>query len=332
MRRFAPMIFTLLFIALFGWHTTVFAQNVKKVEDADISAQVTPETPGASTQVTVTLQSYVTDLDRAYMSWQKNGKQQIYGYGKKQLSFTSGALGETTTITVSIKTVTGEIVNKRIVVNPAEVELLWEGADSYTPPFYRGRALPGPEGLVRVVALPQIHQGDSILDSSDYIFTWKRQDQILESASGFGKNAFVFQKDYLNPNETIDVLAQNNSTGSLARATLSVQAFQPQILFYEKNPLLGIQFQNALADGFKVQFSDKTIVAIPYFISPKNPTAQELSYEWSINGASIPVPATKNVLTIRRGTQSGTALIKLHITNIRKLFLDVSTQIQASLQ
>lgn len=328
-----PIALSIIFtLVLFGSFNFVHAQSIRTVEDSDIVVKLNPEVPGAQERVTITLESYVTDLNRAHISWQKNGKQDLLGYGKKQFSFTTGSIGETIIITVNIATESGEILNKRIVVNPAEIDLLWEGADSYTPPFYRGRALPSKEGLVRVVAMPQIKQGGALLDAGNYVFTWKRQDKTIQSGSGFGKNTFVFQKDYLNPSESIEVTAQNNQTGSRSQARLSLAAFQPKIMFYEKNPLLGVQFQTALANDFKVQASDKTVVAIPYFISSTNPVSGDLLYEWSINGSRIPQPGVKNVLTIRRGQQSGVALIKLQITSLNKLFLDASTQIRASLQ
>jgi hypothetical protein len=330
MRRFAPSIFLAFFILFFGISQMVFAQSA--VEEGDITSTVIPEIPGPLQRTTITLQSYITDLNRAFISWQINGKQDLSGYGKKQLSFTTGNTGETTTITYSIRPVSGELIQNRIVVNPAEINLLWEGADSYTPPFYRGRALPGPEGLVRVVALPQIKSGNSLLKADDYIFTWKRQDSIVQGSSGFGKNSFVFQKDYLNPNETIGVTGQNNATGSKANAEIVISGYIPKILFYEKNSLLGVRSQETLKDGFSVAGNDKTIIAIPYFVSPQNATASELTYEWKINGESTPTPSPKNILTLRSGTQKGTAVLNLHISSLKKLFLDVAGRLSINLQ
>jgi hypothetical protein len=332
MRRIAPIIFCSIFLfALLSVPIYTSAQIQNVVED-DIGISVVPEVPGAFEQVTITLESYVTDLNRAYMSWQKNGKQDIYGYGKKQLSFTTGNVGESTIITVSIRTVTGEVIDHRIVVNPAEINLLWEGADAYTPPFYRGRALPTTEGLVRVVALPQIRQGGALLNAENYVFTWKRQDQVIQRSSGFNKNVFVFQKDYLNPNELIEVTAESNDTGSRARAQLAVQAFKPKILFYEKNPLTGVRFQESLKNGFSVGSSDKTVVAIPYFISPKNPLSQELTYAWKVNGEETPTSSLRNTLTIRKGTRPGTATLEVTITSLKKLFLEEKARLNINLQ
>jgi hypothetical protein len=308
------------------------AQNTGTLEESDIILTVSPEIPGAQQRVTISLESYVTDLNRAHISWQKDGKQDLLGYGKKQFSFTTGNIGQSTVVTVNIRVESGEIINRRVVVNPAEINLLWEGADSYTPPFYRGRALPGPEGTVRIIAIPQIQQNKTLLSPEDYTFTWKKQDRIIQASSGYGKNAFTFTKDYLNPSEMIEVIGQNNKTGARATGKISVQAFKPKILFYEKNSLLGIRQQQALQNGYTVGDSDKTIIALPYFISPQNNMSKELVYEWKINDRFVPTPAIKNILTLRKGTQKGVAAIEVTITSLKKLFLEEKARLSISLE
>jgi len=45
-------------------------------------------------------------------------------------------------------------IDKEIVIEPAQLDILWESTDSYVPPFYEGKALPSIESTIKVVALP----------------------------------------------------------------------------------------------------------------------------------------------------------------------------------
>lgn len=332
MRSITLIVYSLFVLGLIFLPVSVSAQLANKVTDEDIILKITPEIPGAFERVTVTLDSYITDLDRAYISWQKDGKQDLIGYGKKQLSFTTGNIGESITITANIQVTSGEAIVRRVVVNPAEIGLLWEGANTYVPPFYRGRALPTSESAVRIVAIPQIRQGGKLLAADNYVFTWKRNGTVIQNASGFGKNEFVFQQDYLNPQETVEVIGQSNVTGSVAQSKLAVKTFSPQILFYEKNPLTGIRFQEAIRSGFTITGGEKTLIAIPYFISPKNIFSSELKYEWKINGLTVQTPDTKNVITVRSGAKKGVASVDLLITSLSKLFLETRSVVQLMLE
>ena len=44
--------------------------------------------------------------------------------------------------------------------------LLWQANDSYVPPFYKGKALPGADTKIKIVAMPEIRSG-SLLDTLD---------------------------------------------------------------------------------------------------------------------------------------------------------------------
>ncbi len=298
----------------------------------DIDLTLNPEIPGAFTNTTLSLNSYVTNMDRAYITWDVDGKRILAGYGKKQFSVKTGEVGSSMSIAIKVITSGGEVINKSVKISPSEAELLWEGADSYTPPFYKGRALPSPEGIVRVVAMPQIYGGDTLLDANDYIFKWKKEDKVMQEGSGYGKNAFLYRNSYLNPNgEKIEVTSQNNKTGAIGKNKVTIPVFVPKILFYEKNGLEGIRFQETLKDGFKIKSNDVTIVALPYFTSPKNPVDRDLSYEWKINNLIIPTPAEKNTLTIRKGQQSGVSTIGVAIKSFSKLFLEANASLSVDL-
>lgn len=317
---------------------SVYAQSVQDIQDIsrvgndDVDVIVTPEVPGAFEDVTMKVQSYLTDVNRAFIIWKKDGKTLLSGTGKIDFSFTTNDVGRETVIDVEMLLIGGESVKKHFSFNPAEVNLVWEGADSYTPPFYRGRALPTSEGVMRVLAIPQMKIGSNITSTSNYVFTWKRNDKVIQRGSGYEKNAFLFRQDYLNDEEHIEVTSQDNTSGAIAKGDVIMKTYTPKIVFYERDPIYGIDWAHALEGEFDVASAEKTIIAIPYFFSPADPLANDFSYTWSINGKEIDTPAIKNMLTLKSSGQQGVSNITLKIENALKLFLDATGSITVNLK
>ncbi len=313
----------------------LFAQSfgsLNQLTSQDVEVIITPEVPGAFTEVSMKVQSYITDVNRAVIIWKKNGETELSGTGQLRYSFTTGDIGEKITISLEMLLISGESFQKQFIFNPAEVNLIWEGADGYTPPFYRGRVLPTSEGVVRVYAIPQLNTGTSLANANNYVYKWKRNDKVIEGSSGFGKNSFLFRQDYMNTQEKVEVIGQENGTGATVNGELNISIFQPKILFYERDPLYGINWAKELGRSFEVTSSEKTLIAIPYFFSPRNPLDPSLNYTWDINGGEVPTPVTKNVLTLKRGEQTGVANIELTIENIEKLFLDATKSLSVNLK
>ena len=99
-----------------------------------LEVKTIPETPGPSEMVRVSIESYLTDLNKATISWSLNGKVVDRGVGRKSFSFQNGPSGKTTRLTIPITTNAGEYITKEFSGNPVGLTILWE-ADTYTPPF-----------------------------------------------------------------------------------------------------------------------------------------------------------------------------------------------------
>ncbi len=326
----------LLFVIQGGFPTYTNAQTTPEeaalINTDDIGMKVTPEIPGAFQNVEIELESYLTNINRAFITWKKNGVVVIAKYGQRKFNFSTGDVGEVITIDIEMILTSGEFIKKKLIVNPSEINLVWEGVNVYTPPFYRGRALPTSEGFFRVFAIPQIKNIAQLTSVDNYVFTWKRNDKVLQNASGHNKNGLLLEQDYLNPVEKIEVVGQNNATGAVAHGNIDVTVFQPKILLYDRDPIYGIDWSHELGSSFNVSISDKTILAAPYFFSPKNPLSDLLKYTWSINDDTINTPVIKNMLTIKSGQNKGVANVKLKIEAPTKLFLDAQRNIIINLK
>ncbi len=299
-----------------------------QVRDADIVLSVTPVYPSPNQNVSATLSSHVTDLDKANISWSTNDQQTSVGIGKKSFNFKTGSLGLPTTLSVTIDTIDGQSISKTLTITPTDVDLIFEGYDSYTPPFYKGKALAPSQGTFEVVAMPNLTNENGKVDPSNLSYIWTLDGNTQPDASGWGKNYFIFQNSYLDKENTVEVKVSDISGGANASGSITLTTTTPKILFYENDPLLGVKWDEALTDGFKIDSSGKTITAEPYFFSPKDISSSDLTFDWSLNGDAIQTPNPKNVLSVKpEQGQSGSAIINLAINNVNTLFQSLSKQI-----
>jgi len=75
-----------------------------------------------------------------------------------------GSLGEKKTVTIKVVSRRGGYLEEKITFQPALVDLMWE-ANTYTPPFYKGKALTSSKSSITVTAIPQLKTSDKkILD------------------------------------------------------------------------------------------------------------------------------------------------------------------------
>lgn len=324
---FFSIVFTL---CLFG-QTRLHAQVI---EASDIVFETTPEIPRPGEPVTIQITSYSVNINTYFMEWSESNEIKLSGYGQKEFQFLAGTIGETKTITLTIKNKEGgnTVYTKKFVSKPSGVDVLWQTVDTYTPPFYRGKALPSTESIVKIIALPNFQTTKKTIAPKDAVYTWKRNFQTIGGASGYGKNIFSFKKSYLQDEDTIQVTASEPIEGSVATQNLLIKTYQPKIMFYKKDPLFGINFSQGISTDTTLYQNDTTLVAIPYFLSPKNILDTDLTYTWSLNGSDIGTPAIKNQIVLRGTDATGTAKLNLSIESLDKLFLSVKKTLTLNLQ
>jgi|JI8StandDraft_1071087.scaffolds.fasta_scaffold12697_3 hypothetical protein len=292
---------------------TTYTQN-------SISVSIAPEFPESGKEVTVTLTSYSTDLNRAQFSWSVDGTIVKTGIGEKEITLVAPASGQTKTVFVTATLVSGTVVEKSIPITPQDVDLLVESLDGYTPPFYKGRSLPVREGLIKVSAVPHL---SNVSDTKDAVYNWTQNTKPLTDFSGYGKRYLVYKNAFLNSTDTISVVASSRTGSSTGKKQKTINLYQPKVLLYEDHPSQGLLLNKALTNAYALEESEATFVAFPYFSTPRiygNPLADNLVYTWQINGTDT-TPTEKNRITLRKpeGT-SGTATLQVGVENTASNF------------
>ena len=323
----APPMFPVLIICvllLFALYGNVIAANIGIPQNfSSFSIKSSPETPGPFENVLISIESYNADLDRSEISWFVNGKNVKTGVGETKLSITTGDIGETMKIDTIVKTANLETLAGNIFITPAEVDVLWEAIDSYTPPFYKGKALPSSQSAIRAVAVPNIiDKNGNQINPSDAVYYWKKNYKYrdLKNQSGYGKQAVDFTGDILRANELVEVEVSSIGGNSSAKGNAIIKRIYPSVVFYTKHPLDGILYENAIQKSFSLKDTEVEVIAEPYFFSLADKNFSNIKFNWKINGKDAGEDGGNRNIVFRNGNnKNGKAEIFFSARGISKI-------------
>lgn len=299
------------------------------VQEGEISVETIPNNPQPYSDVTINLTSYATDLNKAIIMWTGDSGTILSGIGETSYSFKTGGPNTSNVFNIKITPVGSmNTINKKVVINPSEVDAIWESVDGYTPPFYKGKALPTSGSTIRVVAIPNTDTIKSGVGSMAYI--WSNTNETKLDASGYNKNSYTFKNNMFNNTNEVKVVASSVSGNYGAESTIEIPIYPSKVLFYKKSPTEGVLYNKNLDNNYIVSEDEMTIVAAPYFLATKG-VEYNFNYNWNINGDPIKTPKEKTELTIRPTSRGGYADISITIESISDLFQKVIGQLKLTL-
>lgn len=277
-----------------------------------------PRYPGPLEMVQVSIQSYLTDLNKATITWTLDGKVMDRGVGRKTFSFKNSPSGKLTRLSISITTNTGETTVKSLSWNPVGITTLWE-ADTYTPPFYRGKPLLSPQARVRAIAIPDNTGAQGALGAGNFVYTWEQNGEVAAESSGYGKNSFSFVGP--KPYDTADVRVRTSSIDDTIKseARIKLSLTNPFILFYEDHPLLGVLHSTSLLPSLTLSKKEFSVSAEPYFFSNEASEVSTIKYDWRLNNRAIQNPGRVVTLRNERG-EKGDSLLTLSMQGLKQTF------------
>lgn len=285
----------LLGILVFLWCTahTTFAQT----ELIDLSISAIPSDPRPGQQVQFEAISYSVDLTQTLIVWKYNNRTVHSSIGGTKISLTAPGAGETGTVTATISGGGFSPVTEGYILRPASIDLLWEAPDSYTPPFYKGKAHPSTNAIIRGYAVPTASAPRNLY------YTWSRNDSVQQSVSGMGKNAYVFKNSELNTFERIKVAADGSFFSGTSTAAVIPRT--PSLIAYEKidgfiNYAAGTTNRiNTDNQGIIVRFE-------PYFFSIARNIASDLTFNIRLGEEEIAGGQNINEIRLARPENGGT--------------------------
>lgn len=272
----------------------------------DLSLSSIPLNPQPLQQVTITAQSYSTDLNQASLVWAYNGKTIASNTGQTQITITAPASGASANITLTASGGNFATSTATLVLRPASVDLLWEGADSYTPPFYKGRALPSTGGLIRVTAIP------SISAPRDLSYNWSQNDQALQSRSGYDKSSIIFRNSALISTEHIAVgEASGNFSGS---GTVDITPGNASVVGY-LNTNGFIDYNNGSDTALNISGQGAIVHFEPYFFSVPTNISRDLTFSYTdAVGDTLNAGSPQNEFRLSAPSDGGQSTFNIGIT------------------
>lgn len=322
--KFLPLY---LLIAAFVAFGAISASRVSAISSESVLVDITPGSPAPYEDVSITLHSYVDNLDSVLTTWSLNGRNVLSGIGKKTLLLKAPAAGSETAVNVVVSLPSGE-AETRIIIRPLVMVLLFQANDAYVPPFYRGKALPTLDSEIKVVAMPEVRTASGLVDPKNMTYSWRRDYINLPEDSGYGRNFFTYTSDYLENSNNVSVTASTTDGKYSSEASIDIVAREPKILFYKNDESVGTIWEKVLADSHKIQGSI-VVEAAPYFISPKEIQNPRLLWSWSINDNPVEVSSwKKNLMPLRAESGvSGTSRLRLIIENMDRISQTTSQEI-----
>lgn len=270
-----------------------------------LTIQINPDYPRPFQAITITPDSNLIDLAASEVTITVNGEVVLRGSGRETAVATVGGAGTVTNIVVTAVN-EGQTYTARATVRPADVALVLE-PQTTSHPFYEGSPLVGSESRLRIVAIPDLRTAAGApIAAANLVYTWRNGDQVLQSASGIGKQVLtgVAPVRYRDTTISVTVSTQDQSVVGIGRVIIA--PIDPVVRMYENDPLLGPRFETALSRPVTITESEVTYRAVPFHFGSL-PTLT-----WSVNGTAS--QAGQDITVRPSGSGRGRAMLSVQAT------------------
>ena len=306
-------------MALLAINNIVFAQESILNSISSINISVSPSNPSAGDSVTLIVSSDLVDLNSAKIVWYIDGVARKDTFSKS-ISIKTKSGGQKTTVRVLVETSDGVIKEVSTEISPTGVDLVIEPM-SYTLPFYKGKPLFTRESLVKIVALPDITVSGTKLLAKDLNFRWSKDDYVLGSNSGKGKNSIVINSTIPVRDINVNVQISDVLGNILAEKSKRIVLNDPKILFYENNPLYGVLYNKAVSNIYSLgEREELKVVAKPFSFDFLKDVYKEIGFSWYVNDNLVEPSGKINEVTLRRAAAGkGITSVSLDLSNENKI-------------
>ncbi|MBI2053025.1 MAG: hypothetical protein HYT34_02145 [Candidatus Ryanbacteria bacterium] len=239
-------------------------------------------TPGQG--VRALLVTFSADLQKSNIVWYLNDRKVLEGKGRTSYSFSLGAIGSPSRLRAAVTTDKGITREIAKTTYPSRIHTEWYTL-SYTPAWYRGKALAVPGSVVNVVALPDFRIGSSGLSPSQLLYDWTIDGETAQ-ATGRGKNVFqLISAAATGVSYEVGVKIRDDSERIINEKMITIDFVPQKLLFYEKDPLYGVK-KNQAIDKLTVKDGHDVVLQLEPFYVPLQRFARSI-FRWSVNGQDL---------------------------------------------
>lgn len=267
-----------------------------------------PAYPGPGSEFYARIEDSRSAAQGAQVQWLYNGT--VIAENTREVLLRAPAAGQSVKV-AAVVNISGIKETYETTVSPVYLDLVIEPL-THVPEFYIGRALPSIGSQIKVTGLLL----NNTLDSTEYIYLWKINNTVYGGGPLRGQNSITFpmpQGD--DAVVSLQVSALNNTI--LAKRTLLVQSFSPELHWYEINTLYGLETR-ALT-SFNMIGNSAIFRAEPYYLDSTVYNAPDV-LEWSINRNNVS-SSNQNPyeITLERTGESSQAVLGFRVRSLRQL-------------
>ena len=276
--------------------------------------QSNPSYPQPGESFTLSLQGQPQNI--ASISWYVNGVEQTQGAQQKEITLTYEALDESLSVVASILHTNGAVSEVRKTIATPRVDM-HVYADTYTPAFYAGRALPSSGSTVHATAMVFGATGNT---TDTYIYRWRLNGNTLQGGIALSTNTISFTPNF-EDELVLQVEVLTRAGVVIAQKTQKVPVVEPEVHFYEKNPLRGLSF-TALTDPFTLIAEETIVQGEPYYMDMST-QEDDLHMEWELDGKTVGSAGAPNAISLEKNGATGKAFVTFHVRNLTQLLQGV---------
>ncbi|MFH0755523.1 MAG: hypothetical protein V1910_02560 [bacterium] len=309
----------LILITFFSITNIIFAQQIIP-SMSSVELNIFPISPRAGDSIVLTLSSNLLDLYSSKIIWYIDGTARKET-SNKSITIKAKSDGQKTLIRVVVETSDGIVKEISKEISPAGVDLIIEPI-SYTLPFYEGKPYLISQGMVKIIALPDIIIDGKKMSSENLNFKWSKGENILGANSGKGQNSIIVNSTIPIRDITIGVEVSDDSGNILAQNSKLLILNNPKILFYENSPLYGILYNKAITGNYYLGTKEElTITAKPFSFNFLNDISEGSDYKWFVNENYIIQNGKANEIILKQKATNlkGTASVSVIVKNINKI-------------
>ena len=307
-----PLFVVSFFLLFFGFGAST-APSVEASGRANIS--LSPKFPSPGDRVDASLTLYGVNKNSAYITWIINGEIVKQAYGLDKHSFVVGEVGSKYTVGYIVQDPSGARVTGEATVQVSDLTIVWEGK-TYTPLFYKGRAMFSAGAEVVVSAVPFIVDASGRLyDKEDLVYSWRTGGPTNRAtAVGPGRHTAVLSNTRLY-DPFIVYLEVSDPQGNVRGAKqIRIPFTQPILQLYDDNPYIGVYYGRAIGPVYGVHSGrEATVIAEPYHMIASSRIDPVLTYEWVVGNTRYTSPGSISFGS--EGPGFGTTPLSLSLTS-----------------
>ncbi len=288
------------------------AFSYAQVVPQPLSLIASPSSPSPGQHYAVLAATPTIDRYTATFIWTVNGtpRPDFSGIGKNEISLTAGSLGSETRIAVSVRHAKGTS-STSLIIRVSDLALTWF-AETYVPPWYRGKALPTQNTVVNIVAMPHIIVGGTLIPPELLMYQWSF-DSEADAYKGVDARVFRIRTlDLPGATHTVRVAVEDLKGRVRKEGLIIIAPTAPRIALYATTPLGGVEPRSARSSFSAQRGTLIDFQAEPFFFPVRS--RRDLSYQWTVGGINVQgQPENPSLLTINTGTRQGKTSIRVSV-------------------